>query len=329
MIKISREDALITVELLPNDISRVNVNPVNKDLFVPVKTFETKYSIELINKILEIKGSDYLCDELAREEDPTYVKRDLEDDLKAYFPNEDFSDKTILDFGCGSGASSIILSRIFPKAKIIGVELEEKLLSIAKARLDFYKYKNIEFYLSPNGNELPKNIGQFDLVIMSAVYEHLLPEERKTVVPLIWESIKENGFFFMNMTPHRYFPVEHHTTGLPLINYLPDILSYQVAKKFSKRIDPSESWEILLRRGIRGGTENEILAILKNNQANKVKLLEPNTAEIKDRIDLWYSQLNQERLSSVKKIIRFTLKSVKLFTGMVIVPNLSLVFQKK
>lgn len=329
MIELSRNDAVVTIEKISNNNHKVRVNPNNKDLFIPISSFETKYPIALIEKILEIKGCDYLCDELAREEDPSYVQRDLEEDLKAYFPNESLDTKTILDFGCGSGASSMILSRLFPKAKIIGVELEEKLLSIAKARLEFYQYQNIEFHLSPSGSELPLNIGEFDLVIMSAVYEHLLPNERKSIMPMIWKEIKVGGCLFLNMTPHRYFPIEHHTTGLPIINYLPKSLAHLIARKFSRRIDPTETWEILLRRGIRGGTENEISQILNIDSKSKAVLVDPKTPNINDRIDLWYSQLNQAKMAFLKKAIKTSMKTLKLLTGIVLVPNLSLVIQKR
>ncbi len=282
----------------------------------------------MIKLIFETKGSSYLCDEINRDIDPNYVQRVLEQDLTAYFRNHDFSEKRILDFGCGSGASSMILSRMFPDAKIVGVELEEELLRVARARLSFYEYPNIEFYLSPSGNELPSEIGEFDFVIMSAVYEHLLPEERKTVMPTVWSVLKQNGHLFLNQTPHRWFPVEHHTTGLPFLNYLPATIAYRVAKKFSKRTDPSESWEILLRRGIRGATENEIISALEIGSTAKPVLLEPSEKNLKDRIDLWYSQLNQRKRLTAKKAIRSLLKAIRVVTGQILVPNLSLVIKK-
>lgn len=327
MIELSTNDAVVVIEKLPENTNKISVKPLRNDLFIPIGSLETKYPVELIEKILAVKGADYLCDEIARDEDENYVGKDLETDLKSYFPHEDFAGKTILDFGCGSGASSMVLSRLFPKAKLVGIELEEKHLSIARARLDFYKYENLEFHLSPSGSELPANVGEVDVVIMSAVYEHLLPAERKSVMRLIWKKVKKGGFLFLNMTPHRFFPIEHHTTGLPLINYLPKSLTYFAARKFSKRLDPNESWETYLRRGIRGGTEGEILKIL-NAETKTAALIEPNAANIKDRIDLWYSQLNQNKMLTVKKVIKLSMKSLKMLTGIVLVPNLSLVFQK-
>ncbi|MBA2621199.1 MAG: class I SAM-dependent methyltransferase [Acidobacteria bacterium] len=296
--------------------------------FVPIKSCRTVYPLSLIELIFRIKGSGYLCDEICRETNPDYVQRDLKKDLTAYFTKKEFTGKRILDFGSGSGASTMILSRMFPDAEIVGIELEEKLLDIARARLEFYKYPNIKFYLSPSGVELPPDVGEFDFVIMSAVYEHLLPKERETVIPQVWSIIKQDGNLFLNMTPHRWFLVEHHTTGLPLLNYLPPKLALPVSRKFSGRIDKTEPWETLLRRGIRGGTENEILGILEKNFKNKPILLEPSQKNLKDRIDLWHSQLNQKNHRTIKRLLKSFLKTVRAVSGVTLVPNLSLVVKK-
>ncbi len=327
MKTISTEQAKVTISDTAHGSRIVAVEPYRSGLFVPISSFETRYPVEMIEMILEIKGADYVCDELAREEDPAYVLRDLESDLRAYFDLDSFAGERILDFGCGGGASTMVLSRLFPKAEIVGVELDETLLSIARARHDFYGYANVSLKASPSGSELPLDIGSFQLVILSAVYEHLLPEERKTVIPMIWEHVRADGFLFLNMTPHRYFPIEHHTTGLPIINYLPDFAAFRVAQKFSNRIPQGDSWEVLLRRGIRGATETQILGLL--NKVAKSELLEPHGNGIKDRIDLWYSQLSQSRMRLVKQLLRSMLKSLKAVSGIVLVPNLSLVFQKR
>lgn len=318
----------IHIENLEDKEKQVTVK-TKDDTFVPVKTCKTDYPISLIELILNHKGIDYLCDEINRDIDPNYVQRDLEFDLMGYFTKADFENARILDFGSGSGASSMILSRMFPSSQIVGIELDKKHVEIAEARLEHYGYKNIEFHISPSGNEIPNDIGKFDFVILSAVYEHLLPKERETVMPLVWSVIKPGGYLFMNLTPHRWFPVEHHTTGLPLLNYLPASLALPYTRKFTNRIDKSEPWEMLLRRGIRGATENEILKILKKSSENKPILLEPTQEGLKDRIDLWYSQLNQENQLFVKKGIKNSLKILRSLTGITLVPNLSLVIQKQ
>ena len=86
-----------------------------------------------------------------RDEDPNYVQRNLELSIFAYVDKEIFKNATILDFGCGSGSSSLILSRLFPTADLVGVELVEEFVSIAEKRAEYYGLKNVTFLVSPDG----------------------------------------------------------------------------------------------------------------------------------------------------------------------------------
>ncbi|QPJ60949.1 MAG: class I SAM-dependent methyltransferase [Candidatus Nitronauta litoralis] len=324
------EQAEIVIESpASNNINRIQVNPFRDDLFIPVRTCETRYPVELIKKILEVKGPAYLCDEIVREESPGYVQRSLHYDLLSYVDLKQFSGKRILDFGCGSGASTMILGRMFPDTKIVGIELEESLLSIARSRAHHYEMdSHIELLKSPNGNSLPPNIGRFDYIILSAVYEHLLPSERKKLLPVLWDRLKEGGILFLNQTPYRWFPVELHTTsGLPFINYLPDSLAHVYAQRFSKRNLQGVDWSTLLRKGIRGASVGEIFKILKENNASPV-LLQPDKEGSRDRVDLWYVKYRNSKMAIVK-VCYYLFKIIKMVTGLVLSHNLSLAIQKK
>ena len=196
--------------------------PASAAYFVNRHTVVTKYPLELIKHVLEVKGLGHVCDEIARDEDPHYIKWRIETGMFSFVDKKEFSDKRILDFGCGSGSSTMNLTRLLPRTEIIGVELEPSLLSIARARARFYGLPEASFRLSPSEKELPADIGDFDFIVMHGVYEHLLPDERDAILPLLWNRLKPGGCLFVDETPYRYFPIEHHTTGLPLINYLPD-----------------------------------------------------------------------------------------------------------
>ena len=178
--------------LTPTGDNRLKLvaRPNSADYFVSRREIVTNYSPELVKRILGVKGLDYVCDEIARDEDPKYVSFDFEMGLFAFVPKEAFSGKRLLDFGCGSGASTMALRRMLPKTEIVGVELEEDLLSIARARAAFYEFPDLTLRKSPSGTELPPDIGSFDFVVLHAVFEHLLPEERKIVLPLIWRVLR-------------------------------------------------------------------------------------------------------------------------------------------
>jgi hypothetical protein len=57
-------------------------------------------------------------------------------------------------------------------------------------------------------------------------------------------------------------------------------------------------------------------------------LLELSKQGLRDRVDLWYSALNQTRLIALKRLLKASIKGFKLISGMTLVPNLSLVIQK-
>lgn len=292
---------------------------------VPQNGWITAYPPELVRAICAVK-KHYVCNEIRREEDPASVEQRIRNDVLSYVRPEEFAGKRVLDFGCGCGASTMVLARLLPPdCEIVGVELQEQLLKIARLRASHFERRNVRFFRSPSGAKLPGEIGTFDCVIFSAVFEHLLSNERNTLLPMIWRHLKPGGMLFLNQTPHRYSPFEAHTTTLPLINYLPDKATHYVATRFSKRVSRNEKWETLLRKGIRGGTVKEVMGIL--HKAGSAPALVPPAEHIGDRIDLWHRGLSR-RHAWLKRTIWAALKMSKLATRIEMVPVLALAVRK-
>ena len=292
------------------------------------QTCVTGYSLPLIARILEVKGPMNLCDEIMRDEDVSYAPLYLEVSLLGYLDASQFVGKRILDFGCGSGASLINLSRMFPESQIVGIELENDLLSIARMRVEHYQLDNVELYLSPGPSQIPATIGRFDFILLSAVYEHLLPTERPPILQQIWSVLNHGGVMFLEETPHRYWPMEGHTTRLPFVNYLPDSLALWAARHFSKRVPQQQSWQTLLRRGIRGGTAREILGILRRFPG-KPKLLRPKQMGFADPVDLWYATPSYNEVPKIKRLLRLFAKSIYFTSGIAFTPSIFLAIQKR
>lgn len=318
------ENGVVRVEPLPGDRWRISVHP-KPGLHVPSNLWISGYPLALIRAIQAAKGL-WVCDEIRREEDPRYVEHYLRHEMLSYVQRVAFRGKRILDFGCGSGASSVVLARLLPECEIVGVELDEGPLRIARLRAKHFGLERARFLRSPSGDTLPDGIGSFDFVLFSAVFEHLLQPERRALLPLLWSRLNPGGILFLNQTPHRYAPLETHTTGgMPLINYLPDWMTLQIVRRFSRRYSGQVSWERLLRDGIRGGTVSEILGILRPH--GRPTLLKPR-AQVGDRIDLWYGSLSS-RHRWLKRGIWAGLKLLKLTSGRVITPSLALALRRE
>ena len=110
-VSLKHHDAMVRIDILPNGKKRVLVPSLKKSIFMPHNYCETTYPIELIQLILNVIGPVYLCDEIRRDEDSSYLQRWLEVAILGYVQEDSFDNKRILDFGCGSGASTVILAR--------------------------------------------------------------------------------------------------------------------------------------------------------------------------------------------------------------------------
>lgn len=296
--------------------------------FVSVREWTTRYPADLIGHVLRVKGIAHVCDEIMRDESPDYVQRSLEWALFSHVAPAEFDGARILDFGSGSGASAVVLARLLPGAReIVGVDLSPEAVELARHRAAFHGLEDrLKFHLSPGPLALPAQLGRFTHVNMSAVFEHLLPAERKELLPRVWGHLEPQGVLFLNQTPNRWFPVELHTTGIPLLNYLPAGAALAAARRFSARVPPESTWNELLRRGIRGGSGKEIRRIL--DSAGGAVWLRPHRLGVTDEVELWYRLSRNGRREREKRVLRSVLDAGRRLTGLAVVPTLTLAYRK-
>jgi SAM-dependent methyltransferase len=317
------------VEIVPllNGRFRCTLKPRNANIYVPRASCETSLPLEIISAFLDSSFS-WLCDSLARHDDPDYVRKVVGRQLFAYFNPPDFRGRRVLDFGCGSGASTFCIGEMFPETEVVGVELNPANVELARRVLAVRHCPNVQFVVSTDPNSLPSQIGTFDFVMLSAVYEHLLPGERRRVMPMIWSCMNYGGVLFVNQTPYRYFPYEHHSTGLWFINYLPDMLSLFLARNFSKMnpsTNKSRDWTVHLRGGIRGATEAEILRNLSLARMGHPTVIKPGG---QDRADYWLACTGSERHRLVKHCIANLFRLTDKLWGTIPSVNLEFAIRK-
>lgn len=99
-------------------------------------------------------------------------------------------DVKILDIGCGTGEYTKLLSKAFPKAQIIGLDISPKMIALAKVKCK--NCKNVKFEVGTAYN-IKKSRNSFDLVCGFYVLHHL---EIKPVVREVERIIKPGGFVF-------------------------------------------------------------------------------------------------------------------------------------
>jgi SAM-dependent methyltransferase len=277
--------------------------------------------------VLDVVGPEWVVDEMARDEDPEYIEAYVGLDLPAYVPREQLATARILDFGCGGGASTCVLHRLFPEAELVGVELDPGYLTIGEARRDFYGAQDkITFLQAPSGDRLPEGVGEVDFIVLSAVFEHVLPDERDPVLDMLFKVLRPGGVLVLDQTPHRWFPQESHTTLLPFLNYLPRSLA-QRAAPLSPRVEKGADWDQLLRWGLRGGTGREILRRLER-LGHRAERLKPSGDGIRDEVDLWYRGPSFTGYGPIKPAWNVVARGLYRATGHALVPYISVGIRK-
>jgi len=122
--------------------------------------------------------------------------------------------KRVLDVGCGKGG--VIISCGLKGAKVIGLDINEDELQIAKLRISSFEVDNVSLV---NGiiERIPFEDNSFDLIIASSVLEHLKKFE-KAIEEMV--RLTKPGGFCITTTPNPLFPREGHYK-VKYVPYLP------------------------------------------------------------------------------------------------------------
>jgi len=95
---------------------------------------------------------------------------------------------SLLDFGCGDGATTPLLLRTLNAQLALGVDVSAKSLEIARKQhgSERIQFESIaEFQPS----------GQMDLAYCNGVFHHILPAQRATALSLVHGALREGGLF--------------------------------------------------------------------------------------------------------------------------------------
>jgi len=317
----------VAIEELGDDRRRVTLASGDARRPIPLNSCETAYPIELIERMARHGATEYLCAEIVREESELYLRLGLRHYLLSYVDESEFAGARVLDYGCGAGASTIVLASMFPQARITALGYYDELLDVARDRARLLGAHNVSFAYWERRDSLPEGLGPFRFVVLSGVYEHLLPAERRAVLPALWRTVERGGVLFVNQTPNRLYPLEAHTTNLPLVNYLPDPLALRFVRRFSPEVSPADDWESLLQRGVRGATRRELLRELRAAPGES-HVLRPSRLGARDEADIWYAVSTARNPRGFKRHARTAFRLAGRLAGGDLVPILHLAIRK-
>jgi 2-polyprenyl-3-methyl-5-hydroxy-6-metoxy-1,4-benzoquinol methylase len=180
----------------------------------------------------------------------------------------------ILEVGCGTGSSTISL--VEQGALVVGIDLDEAALVVARERCRVYEMQAELHTMNACGMAEQLRGERFDSIIFFASLEHMTIAERLTALREAWAMLPVGGHLAIVETPNRLWYNDGHTSMLPFFHWLPDELAFRYSalsprENFRElyRIYDAPSKEHFLRQG-RGVSFHEFDLAIKSAKDLKV-----------------------------------------------------------
>lgn len=193
----------------------------------------------------------------------------------------DLSSKKVLDFGCGTGASTAALA--MHCKNVVAFDIDEKSVAICNRRLKEHGLSDrVKIPNTPNFDNIRGQIGTFDFILVNGVIEHIplsKPGLRKQTIQMLFDILNVSGYLYINDTPNRLWPKDSHTTNLWWIPWTKpgSRWAYLKATRAQRHVDNPEIYSNgplgLEERGTWGATYFEIKKYLSGKSFQVVNLL--------------------------------------------------------
>jgi cyclopropane fatty-acyl-phospholipid synthase-like methyltransferase len=152
----------------------------------------------------------------------------------------EWRNRQILDFGCGGGMCTLKMSQKLPDSQITGVDVLNAKTELLKFMKTYLKTEvipdNLKFIQIAPGEALGFDV--YDLVYSWSVIEHVDQTIIDQVLRHIYNCIKPDGLFFLQIMPLYYSAFGHHLyhvniDGFEHLAMQDDILISKVRKNCS------------------------------------------------------------------------------------------------
>ena len=227
-------------------------------LTVDGRAHETRYSARVVRLLVERKGARRA---------PLYFPFKEErarlflDPLLRYLRSRGARDLSVLEVGASFGHMTEYLAEQPEIAEIHCFDTDPAFVDIVRAKVeeqDLRAVKEVRLFGNDETRRLPWPDGRFDLVLVVGVVEHLPPRNRRAQVDEYYRVLARGGHIAILDTPNRLFPLETHSIGLPLVQWLPARLAYSYARLTRPRKFGAVSYESFVADGT--GWRNATLA---------------------------------------------------------------------
>lgn len=196
------------------------------------------YSEEFITAIAEYSGSklegrtDHLRLELQTKRQWMHWFFD------ACQPYMDFSGRSFLEVGCGTGYTSVAAAE--RGMQVEATDFVEKACELAGWRFREHGLSANVFVSDLRDVTKADQMGRYGFVFCSQVLEHIPRAGQFPALRHLLEMVAPEGFLYIN-TENSMYPYDRHDTKLPLIRLLSQVHAISLTKALGRSLDVAEA----------------------------------------------------------------------------------------
>ena len=199
-------------------------------LAVDGREYPTGYSERVIRMLIERKGVRRA---------PLYFDfketrgRHFLGPLFRYLRARGAHDLEVLEVGCSFGHMTEYLADQPEVARIHTFDTDPAFVALTRAKVEelaLGRVREVAHISNDATRRLPWADGAFDIVLAVGVVEHLPARKRRAQVDEYYRVLAPGGHVAVLDTPNRWFPLETHSVGLPLVQWLPPRLAWRYAR---------------------------------------------------------------------------------------------------
>jgi SAM-dependent methyltransferase len=220
--------------------------------------YSTRYSARVVRLLIERKGPRRAP--LYFDFKETRGRRFL-GPLFAYLRGRGAAGLRVLEVGCSFGHMTEFLAEQPEVASLTTFDTDAVFVEITQAKVEelgLSLVREVRHLDQDATRHLPWADGAFDLVLVVGVVEHLPARARRAQVDEYYRVLAPGGHIAVLDTPNRWFPLETHSVGLPLVQWLPARLAWRYARLGRPRVYGAVSFDEFVADGT--GWRNATLA---------------------------------------------------------------------
>ncbi len=210
-------------------------------LTVDGREYATRYSERLIRMLIDRKGvartPPYLTYKETRGAPLFGHLRRRQGERRADAPagRGDAPVLRVLEVGCSFGHLTEYLCDQPEVTDLYAFDTDPAFVEMTATKVDelgLRAVREVRCLSNDQTRSLPYRDGFFDLVLAVGVVEHLPVVGRAAHVDEWYRVLAPGGLIAILDTPNRAFPLETHSVGLPLVQWLPPALAWRYARTF-------------------------------------------------------------------------------------------------